>query len=336
MLEQHARTGSVITERFSNAAVNCLTGSYSRLAAIRGHPVPEQVVFERGDGFLFQAGLDESGYPEYIFPVQEAGALGMSRSGFVVHQEPIDESILGTQLASLIARFDGVVVWVNTAHLRYAEIYRTNDPYLHAVVVDGVADNRGSADIIDCLVVDRTPFACRARMDLDDLRRAVTDRIRSEAHDGMGFLNVIERPADAPANNDLGSMLARQAERFAAEERFRSAVRRYQELCEECFDGPPERAMRAGRRLFQHSSVLYAVPSLTLMAASLTTAGASPAIFARHGHVLRNWQAMGVLGLRFEATAALSVRKRIRERFAILDEATDQLWAAIAAERPGT
>ncbi|MEU0148238.1 hypothetical protein ABZ119_20100 [Streptomyces sp. NPDC006288] len=329
---------SHIIERYEQTAVNCLTGSYSVLAAVAGRAVEEQAVFERGDGYLFQAGLDESGYPEYIFPVEEAGALGMTRSAFTVHKEPVDFDAPGAQLEALLRRHRAVIVWVNTAHLNYADVYRENAPYLHAVVVDRIADDHSHVEVHDSLVVDLKPFSCRAAVTLDDLVRSAGDRIRSEAHDAMGFFYAVSDDLAASpggsggAGAGLSGALTRQAERFFAEERFRKAIRDYQELCEECFAGSPERATRGARRLFHHASVLYAVPSLKLMSSSLHAAGASEGSLALHEEAVRHWEAMGVLALRYEATSSASVLNRITQRFDRLDEVTVRLWESVAAD----
>ncbi|TQF02410.1 hypothetical protein E6W39_09185 [Kitasatospora acidiphila] len=347
---------SEILERYDDVAVNCLTGCYSALAGMLGRPVPEQAVFERGGGYLFQAGLDEAGYPEYIFPVEEVGSLGMTRSGFGMHKEPIDFTDPGRQLADLLARFRGVVVWVNTAHLRYAEVYRDNAPYLHAVLIEDIAADRSHVTLLDTLVVGANPFACRARLTLTDLVGAAGDRIKSDAHDGMGYFYAAAdegpRPAgqvpgaepgsaprsqshggpgagSGPGQLELGSQLADQAERFFAEERFHGAIRRYQELCEACFADGPERAAVGARRLFHHANVLYAVPSLALMGRSLQVAGARAGSLALHEEAVRHWHAMGVLALRFEATGAASVLSRITQRFAQLDDVTGRLWESL-------
>ncbi|MFJ3600913.1 hypothetical protein ACIPRU_31030 [Streptomyces sp. NPDC090126] len=325
---------SHITERYDEAAVNCLTGSYSVLAGITGRPVAEQTVFERGDGYLFQAGLDESGYPEYIFPVEEAGALGMTRSGFTVHKEPITFDAAASQLEALLAQHKAVIVWVNTAHLRYADVYRDNNPYLHAVVVQGIAADRSHVDVHDSLVVGPRPYSCRATVTLDDLVRSAGDRIKSDAHDAMGFYYAVSDDTGSATGNpdgaELNGALVRQAERFSAEQRFRNAIRHYQALCEECFTGPPERSAHGARRLFHHASVLYAVPSLKLMARSLRTADAPDHTLALHEEATRHWEAMGVLALRYEATSAPSVLKRITQRFEQLDETTTRLWESVA------
>ncbi|WP_103503894.1 MULTISPECIES: hypothetical protein [unclassified Streptomyces] len=334
---------SEVVEQYEETAVNCLTGGYAALTGVLGRPVAEQTVFERGDGYLFQAGLDEAGYPEYIFPVEAAGALGMARSGFTVHAEPIDADRAGPQLEELLRRFKAVVVWVNTAHLRYADIYTSNPAYLHAVLIEGISDDHRHVEILDTLVVGPKPFSCRARLTAQDFLGAVTDRIRTESHDGMGFFYAVTDDlagadgsdgsvpaAEDAAGAELRGALARQAERYFAEERFHTAIRRYEELCAQCFADTPERSAVGARRLFHHSSVLYAVPSLTLMGRSLADAGAGEECFALHDDLLRHWRAMGVLALRYEATRAPSVLDRVHQRFDQIDRATAQLWKSLA------
>ncbi|PCG84409.1 hypothetical protein CIB93_19425 [Streptomyces sp. WZ.A104] len=326
---------SRILERYDTTAVNCLTGGYSALATVLGRPVAEQAIFERGNGYLFQAGLDEGGYPEYIFPVEEAGALGMTRSGFKVHTIPIEPAAMGDQLVRLLAEFKGVVVWVNTAHLGYADVYTGNAPYLHAVLIEGVSEDLRHVDVLDTLVVGPKPFSCRARLSIEDLVRATTDHIRTESHDGMGFFYAATDtlaaagPGEGAGDGALDGVLAEQARRFFAEERFRGAINRYRDLSAACFAGTREQAAIGARRLFHHSSVLYAVPSLVLMGRSLADAGAGEDTTALHEEAMRHWQAMGVLALRYEATAAPSVLGRINERFARLDEVTVRLWESL-------
>jgi hypothetical protein len=134
-----AHTNSHIVERYAQTAVNCLTGSYSVLAGIAGRPLEEQAAFERGDGYLFQASSTSRGTRNTSSRWRRTGALGMRRSAFTVHKEPIDFATTGPQLIPLVEQFRAVIVWVNTAHLNYADVYRDNAPYLHAVVIDRIA-----------------------------------------------------------------------------------------------------------------------------------------------------------------------------------------------------
>lgn len=313
-----------ILETYPETAVNCLTGCYAALTTALGHPTAEQLIFEQGGGYLFQAGLDEAGYPEYIFPVEEAGALGMRSCGFAVSITPIDNSNIAVQLQELLTEHPGVIVWVNTAHLAYAETYADSAGYLHAVLIESIASDHSFVTVLDTLVVGAKPFSCRATLSLKAFTLAVSDRIHSETHDGMGIYYTATQ-ADETDRTQLDT----QAQRFFKEDRFRLAIPRYRQLCTECFESSKERAAIGARRLFHHATALYAVPSLTLMGKSLRDARASADTLALHDTVLRHWRAMGVLALRYEATFAPSVLSRISQRFTDIDEVTTNLWAAI-------
>ncbi|MGF0169582.1 hypothetical protein ACQF36_03325 [Streptomyces sp. Marseille-Q5077] len=321
---------SHIIEQYPEFAVNCFTGSFSALAGMKGHPIAEQSLFERGDAYLFQAGLDESGYPEYIFPVEEAGLLGMRRTGFELQAVPISYGDVGTQLKGLVDRFGGVVVWVNTSHLGYAEVYGRTSSYLHSIVIDEVAEDLSDLRVFDCMVVDAERFSCRARLDFAEFEKAISDRIKSDAHDCMGFFYVVTGTVLAEGRGGLQGSLREQARRFAEEDRFREAIKEYQRLCVECFADPDRSTEFGARRLFIHSTVLYSVPSLTLMSRSLDAAGASDAARELCEEAIRHWRALGVLALRYEATGSDAVMGRLNQRFAVLDDVTARLWGELA------
>lgn len=319
---------SHVIKKGDEVAVNCFTGSFAALTAIKGDRIEEQTLFERGDGYLFQTGLDESGYPEYIFPVEEAGVLGMRRSGFELEAIPLGPDAVA-QAAELVDRFGGVVIWTNTAHLGYASFYQKTSPYLHSVTITDVAADQCSVGVYDCMVIDVEPFSCQATLDADEFGKAVTDRIRSEAHDCMGNFYVtsgVDSRFEPPA---VRESLRRQALRFAAEERFSGAIRRYRDLNLECLRDTSRHEFGA-RRLFIHSTVLYAVPSLTLMSRSLEDAHAPLESVELCQEAIRHWRALGVLALRFQATASSAVLDRLSKRFEILDEVTARLWSSLA------
>jgi hypothetical protein len=326
---------SFIVSRTDSTAVNCLTGSFASLAESGGVLVDERAIFELGDGYLFEAGKNEALMPSYTFPVNETGLLGMRRLGFIVEAIPIDPAASAAQLSELVAKFGGAVVWVNTAHLHYADIYRTLPPYLHAVVVDDVAADR-TVGVRDCMVPDRRPFSCRARLALADLLLSATDRFERQDPYGMGYFHTLPgMPPNSDAGLAMGSggirtLLARQASRFAAGVRFRGAIGRYRELCRESLSGPPELAVPAAQHMFKESNVFYAVPGLTLLRESLSAALAPATVLGQHEQLLRHWQALGVLAIRFASSAKPSVLDRIDGRLAVIDDETSALWASIA------
>lgn len=323
---------SRIIESYPEFAVNCFTGSFRSLAGAKGRDITEQSLFERGDAYLFQTGLDESGYPEYIFPVEEAGVLGMRRSGFELTRVPISYGDVGAQLKSLVDRFGRVVVWVNTSHLNYAKVYGRTSSYLHSIVIEEVADDLSHLRVFDCMVVDAKRFSCRAWLDFSSFENAISDRIQSDAHDCMGTFYVVTAMAGGKEAGTAGleGHLRGQARRFAEERRFHEAIKDYQRLCTECFEDPGRSSEFGARRLFIHSTVLYCVPSLTLMSRSLEKADASGTTRELCEEAIRHWRALGVLALRYEATGSATVLGRLIDRFAVLDDTTARLWGELA------
>lgn len=322
-----------VVTRFRAAATNCYTGSLAQVASQHGHEVTEPMILERGDGFLFRCGHDEWGLPEYTFPVEEVGLRGMARLGYKIQTEPIDPSRWLEQLKGLVEQYSGVVVWVNSSHLAYADIYANSAGYLHAVLILEVSAAR--ARVYDSLVVDRKPYGCVAWMDVAPLGLALSDRVATETYDHMGAFHVLTAftPASpVPAGYDL----RRQSETFLAEPRYRCAIQQYRQLCLDSFSGANETARRSARRLFDHINTLYVVPNQHLMYSSLERIGRSREALARCRALIDHWRALALMALKYEATLAPRVQDRIDARFASIDAANTALWHAVVDATKGS
>lgn len=308
-------------------AVNCLTGVYSEAAGNLSHALPEHAIFTRGNGYLFRAGKDERGYPEFTFPVEQTGADGVTRSGFTVHHSQIRTESLYDDLDRLLRRYGTVVVWVNTAHLGYAGVYLDNPPYLHAILIDGVARDRSGVFLLDTLIVGNTPYSAKAFLSTADLLLAISDDVRTESHGGMGIFYTISSSSRAavPEREALND----QAMNFITIPEFKNGIEQYKKLCFAAFRDEPRRAT-AARRLFHHSSVLYLTPSLSLLGRALSDAGMPGSLQAQNVAIIQHWQAMGVLALRYQATESSRVLDRIEARFDLIGLATEQFWSELS------
>ena len=322
---------SVILERSNEHAVNCLTGVYSKSAEKLGHFLPEHAIFSRGDGYLFQAGTDEQGSPEFTFPVEETGAAGVARSGFTLRQKSIRVDHLYDDLEVLLDSYQSAAVWVNTAFLGYAEVYSSNPPYLHAILIESIAPDHSGVFVLDTLIVGNTPQSATAFLSTSDLKAAITNEVHTESHGGMGYFYTIARSADSAVSE--GDALKDQSRKFFADARFSNGVRQYRDLCFDAFEAKPLRS-NAARRLFHHSSVLYLTPSLSLLSRALINLGGSGSLQDKNSQIIRHWQAMGVLALRFEATESPRVLDRIDERFELIRRATEEFWAELSEGSP--
>ncbi|WP_454868006.1 hypothetical protein [Pseudomonas farris] len=119
--------------RFAPLAINCFTGSLAQLSRRGGVLIDEAQLLEAGDGYLYRAGLDEWGMPEYTFAVENVGLRACKALGAHVARLPIGTDWV-TQLKTLLIEHAGVVVWVNSAYLDYAPVYGTDPGYMHAVL----------------------------------------------------------------------------------------------------------------------------------------------------------------------------------------------------------
>ena len=324
--------------RFPAVAVNCFTGSLAQLLTRRGTPVNESRLLELGEGYLFRCGLDEWGYPEYTFAVQDVGLLGCIRLGARMEAAPIDGPDGLDQLARLCRSNGGAVVWVNTSRLTHDVFYSQNPAYLHALLVTAVSEDGRQIQIHDPLVVNRERYGCETWVDADAFRVSLTDQVRTETYNHMGLAHSIsDVPAasqETTATQTLAALL-RQSERYADEAAFSRAVDQYAQACADSFGAEPARRRAAARRLFDHINVLYVVPCLTLFGQSLQQAGAGPAVLQHHTELVNHWRAMALLALKFEATSSATVRERISDRFATIAQTERAMWQAIQQMRHG-
>ncbi|GFZ68612.1 hypothetical protein PSE10B_51340 [Pseudomonas amygdali pv. eriobotryae] len=310
--------------RFAPLAINCFTGSLAQLSGRSGVPIDEAQLLEAGDGYLYRAGLDEWGVPEYTFAVEEVGLRACKALGAEVGRWPIGEDWVA-RLASLLDEYPGVVVWVNSAHLDYAPVYSSKPGYLHAVLVVAMTETASHVRIFDSLIVDREPHGCEAWLSIEAFANALTDRVRTETYDHMGHF-VVMQPAARPAAFDVRASLLRQADAYHSNGIHRGALQAYRGLCMARFAGDRPSAAIAARRLFDHIVVLYVIPGLTLLAQSLQRAGCDEELAATTRVLIDRWRALSLLALKFEATHSPAVLLRLDERFGLIEAMTSKLW----------
>lgn len=326
-------SAELIIRSFPAPAINCYTGSLVKLAELYELQTEEAALLERGDGYLLRAGRDEWSFPEITFDVEKCGMRGMGALGGRVCTEPIEDADAVRQARDLLARHHGIVAWVNSSHLSYADIYHNSPAYLHAILVTGFSADGQMIEIHDSLVVDRERYGCEAWLPVDHFAAAVTDLVRTEAFDHMGHYHLLDGISPGMPSRQVSVDLWRQAKKFFDQQQFRGAISHYRTLCAERFSQGEDEAKRAARRLFDHINVLYLVPSLTLMLKSLATAGYGPEIIDQANQLLVKWRALAVLALKFEATLSPVVRSRIEARFSEIEDDTERLWGSLLSEQ---
>lgn len=313
-----------MNERFETAAINCYTGALTHCLVGSGLPVQESDLLALGDGFLWRAGRDEHGLPELTFAVEPCGIAGVEALGGRVERHPLRPEQLAEQLAELLA-LGPVVCWVNSGHLDYASLYTRSLGHLHTIVIEA----QGYA-IFDPLVVDLPPHARRARLTLETLRRALTDRVRTDEYDLMGHLHRVLLPARVSAIQPPRESLRRQASRFFDEPRLLGALGAYRRMNEDGLaSGDLVQRQRLARRIFDHVKVLYVLPALRLLHPLCAGAAAD-----RVDEETRMWKTIAILALKYEATDSPRVLERLRQRLGEVEAIHEATWRAILASPP--
>ncbi|MET9301301.1 MATE family efflux transporter [Micromonospora aurantiaca] len=320
---------AVVLDRFPAKVITCFNGSLVKLVELHGGSIDEAEILERGDGYLLRAGHDELGYPEYAFSVEAVGLQGVNALGARTHVEEIDAHNWRRQLRDLTERHRGAAVWVNSAHLSYADIYANSPGYLHAVVVLEVSEDLERVRVYDSLVVDRARYGCEAWLPAATFESAVFDRVKTPKHDHMGFMHIVTAFDASSGNPTSRDDLQRQATLFLGDAELTAAVESYRRLCDDFFDLPEDRAKHAARRLFDHIKVLYVVPNLSLLERSIIRVCGDGEAAALCRGLSSDWTALALMGLKFEATLSAAVRQRINDRFRKIDAATLALWEAL-------
>lgn len=329
---EHVLPGKV--EQFPVAAHNCFSGSLQRLALLLGREVEEPAIMEAGDGYLLQAGLDERFSPELVFGVESVVLSGLTGLGYETRALVIDPDGWREQLRDLLAEHAGVVVWVNSAHLDYADVYSSHPGFMHAVLILEQSGDLRRVKVFDSLVDDRDRYSCVAWMTDGAFEGAILDRIRSKSLDHMGRFHTLlpahTHPADSKQIASAG--LLRQARAFRENPCYFDAVQEYGRLCGKALAGEADMAKHAARRLFDHVNVLYVIPGLRLLEWSLRRAEAPEYVADLCRSLAGQWRILGLQSLKFEATSSTAIAARMDERFEGLSKATDHLWNVLLME----
>ncbi|WP_448512280.1 hypothetical protein [Photorhabdus laumondii] len=319
---------NVTDKSYANVAINCFTGSLTRLLHLQGKEIFEAEIFEAGNGYLFRSGYDALNMPEYTFSVETVGLTGAATLGANIISLPIDYAHWRLQLYELLCQRKGVVAWVNSAHLSYSEVYANKPEYLHAVLISAITDDYSQACIFDSLVVDRESYACEAWMPSEQFYLALSDKVSNETYDHMGNFYIIDSLKDQEAM-PVRELLTHQAELFNTFPEYYDALKNYGKLCLNAFQQAEEEACRAAKRLFDHISVLYVIPNLNLLKHSLIRADIAPSLIERCTELIENWKVLSILALKFEATLSPQILEKIAGRFDHIEKITNIMWGEL-------
>lgn len=175
---------SYYREIYPEAAANCYTGSVSRILKLYGKDVSESDIWIAGKGFRFKEGIDDYGNPRLSFDLIQTVDAFCNRCGCKLDLDAVNPCDFEQQLEEHL-KTKSLIIWVNSKHLKYSDLYYSEDGYLHAIVLEKMIEK----DIIrvqDSLIVSTPAVSCVADFHILDLKKAVLDFLETPELPVMG------------------------------------------------------------------------------------------------------------------------------------------------------
>ncbi len=175
---------------YPEAAANCYTGSLSELFRMYGNEVEEYIMYIVGNGFRFFEGIDEYGDPKIFYDLIKMAETFCYKSGCSLEYIDIDNFGAKKQMLDILKN-KHLIVWVNSKHLQYSDLYYSQEGYLHAILLEKII----SPELIrirDSLIVSTPSVNCIADFHIDLLEKSILDQLeKPELFDVMGRLILL-------------------------------------------------------------------------------------------------------------------------------------------------
>lgn len=319
--------------------VNCFTGGL--IKALNNQTpvrVTESEILLYGTGFQFRSGYDEYGFPELIFDVIETSRTSMERFGSELKKIYVkgDDSWF-EQILEYLEAYGSVLVWVNSSFMEYSEVYFKRDSYLHSILLTGYDPDTENFQLFDSLIVDRGRVCCDATISKQKLHQGlVTPIAGNELAPEIGTIFVVDASKVSGVSEDsIRAELLRQAKANIENDIYKDSIENYKNLCMKFFTDKNSNRRRAARRLFDHISVLFVVPSLFHLRSDLIRAQYPEQAIGDLDTIEKLWRELSILALKFETTELDILLPRIETKFDAIIERSSTFWKKISTAYNG-
>ncbi len=324
-----------VSEYQDTDAVNCFTSCVVYLVNETGKAqISEEDLLIYGQGFQFRSNLDEYGFPEIIFDVIETSKTAIDRMGGNLCKDLIKENTdwLGVLTELLVERAQ-IIVWVNSSHLKYNDVYFKRKPYLHAITLKGYNAALDEFEIFDSLIIDKRKRSTHASISRLDLKTALFDEIQgNELAPEMGAVFSICNAHKMGKQSTLQAEIARQVEANINVEQHRDCITHYHEYCMSFFLNSDKDRPTAARRLFEHISTLFIEPSFYHLRNVLDELELGDDVLDHLDGLIQLWRELSILALKFEITEAEVLIPRIEKKFGLIEAQTNILWKMLQSD----
>ncbi|MGJ8626365.1 MAG: hypothetical protein ACSHXB_05325 [Sulfitobacter sp.] len=313
-------------------AVNCFTsGLVYAINANSNAAIKESDLLVFGSGFQFRSDYDEYGFPEIIFDVIQTSVDAVARLGARLNKDYVDTN--GgwlEQLLGLMKARGQIIVWVNSTHMKYSDVYFKRSPYLHAIVLKSFSVEKQEFSLFDSLIIDRQRKSTHATISVSDLEKALFDQIQgNELAPEMGTVFSCSDLDQLKIPQNINADIIRQIKANRTVAMHKDAVRLYREYCMPFVLDAQKNRVEASKRLYDHIFTLFIVPSFFHLRTAMNDCGFPSKAIDELDALEQVWRELGILALKFERTEMDILIPRISKKFQLIEERTDAFWLSL-------
>lgn len=339
MAKKHIKEYAYWREISNEWSINCYTGGVCDLLEKQGHKVQEYELWTIGGGFDLQAGFDEYGAPEILFDVFHIVRQFLKHYNCELIREAIDFAHLKDDLKRRLAK-EQLLVWVNSKHMAYSDLYYSNKGYVHAIILNEYSPVTNLARITDKLIVSAPPWSCQADLHFNELYRALHDTVSTTSPlyiDIMGYFYALKdngnnrKIDDEVINSYLFKMTKKMLSKISAGD---SAIIRYSENCLSHIERVnDEEKQWMLMRMNDNIKTLYVLPNRNMLKKVFGHLRVKPLLSRilseKINDVIMDWTTLANLCLKCSVSKNMKGLSTMPESFEKVRKTEDTLWTTL-------
>lgn len=255
----------------SGGAANCYTGSLCEVMRLTGTEIKECFIYLFGNGFKFNAIIDEFGDPKLFTNLFKTVDVFCKKYGITLEFRDINHTNAKRQILKVLQNRP-IIVWLNSKYLKYSEYYYSQEEgYLHAIAIEKVM-NTNLVRVIDSLIVSAPIVNCKADFAIEYLEKALFADIEKPEALGVtekiitltGKNTISESFEKSILRNNMYKNCIEILEDYKVDKK--SAIMIFYNFCQEAFKkGDDKRKIWLLQRINKIIKTIWVIPNRKLL-----------------------------------------------------------------------
>lgn len=326
-------------EIYSEAAANCYTGSVSKILKLYGKNILESDIWIAGKGFGFSAGIDDYGNPRLSFDLIKTVEVFCGKCGCTLNWEAVNPSNFELQLKDHL-KTQSLIVWVNSKHLKYSDLYYSEAGYLHAIVLERMI-NKELVRIQDSLIVSTPAVSCVADFHIDDLKKSILDFLPTPELPVMGSFISLQIHNSELLNIDLHfkirNLYSNTIEILSSYQNQESEIMKYCRKCnKELLNNDADVKIWHLRRINTIIKTLYVIPNRSLFYEIIPSLQLrkedEKQLLQTLEELIKKWMILANYCLKCTVQSDVRGVNELYHYFSIVDEGEKQFWTIMESK----